>query len=173
MKKLIPAFLLILCLICGIAAAETDTEVIEINWSDYEGLLTESLPGKIVEMDNYNFKYYLPDVLTKADVEGFEFTYTSPDGYVYAAQATELPAEYTNDELNGYVKSLLANSKFDRVSKILVNGLDAVISTTTDEKPVACCSFELQGGELMTFYFSPAGTAEDFALATAFFAGIQ
>ena len=173
MKRLFPALLLILCLICGIAAAETDTEVIEINWSDYEGILTQNLPGKIVEMDNYTFKYYLPDALTKTDAEGYEFYYKSSDGYEYAAQVTELAAEYTNDELNGYAKSLSANSAFDRVTKILVNGLNAVIFTTTGENPVACCSFEVEGGQLMTFYFSPAGTAEDFALATAFFAGIQ
>ena len=67
MKKILPAFLLILCLICGIAAAETASDVTVLNWSDAEETLKANLPGKIVEMDNYTFKYYEIDSFTKQD----------------------------------------------------------------------------------------------------------
>ncbi|MBO5536307.1 MAG: hypothetical protein J6B53_13050 [Clostridia bacterium] len=168
MKKLIPAFLLILCLICGIAAAETDTEVFEINWSDYEGLLRENHPGKIVEMDNYNFKYYLPDAFTKADSEGFEFFCTSY-GCIYAAKASE----FIEGTLDDYAQMLSTDSNLERVTKVLLNGMDAVVCKPTSEHQIAYCYIKSQGGELMTFLYAPVTSANEYAFALSLFAGIQ
>ena len=169
MKRLLPAFLLILCLICGIAAAETDAEVPELNWSEVEETFAKNLPGKIVEMDNYTFKFYLPDALAKEDREGYEFYYKSSDGYAYAAK----PAEFAEDALDDYVKSLSTDSDFEGVTKVLLNGYDAVVYKTTGENQVACCSIEVEGGQLMTFYYGPITSADDYTSAIALFTGIQ
>lgn len=169
MKKILPAFLLILCLICGIAAAETATEVPELKWADVEETFAKNLPGKIVEMDNYTFKYYLPDALAKEDREGYEFYYKSSDGYAFAAKA----AEFAEDALDDYAKSLSTDSDFEGVTKVVLNGLDAVIYKTTGENQVACCSIEVEGGQLMTFYYGPTATADDYTFAVALFSGIQ
>ena len=169
MKKIIPALLLVLCLICGIAVAETGTKANELNWSDYEETMKTNLHGHIEEMENYTFKYYLPDAFTKTDKEGYEFYYTSSDGYVYAAKVVK----FEEDALDAYYQSLLKDASFSNVVKATVNGYNAVIYKLVDEVSTACCSIEVEGGSLMTFYFAPANTDDDFIFATAFFAGIQ
>ena len=169
MKKIIPALLLVLCLICGIAAAETGAEETALNWADYEETMKTNLPGKVEEMENYTFKYYLPDAFAKEEKEGYEFYYASSDGYAYAAKVTE----FEEDALDAYYQSLLKDASFSNVVKATVNGYNAVIYKLVDEVSTACCSIEVEGGSLMTFYFAPANTDDDFIFATAFFAGIQ
>ncbi len=169
MKKIIPALLLVLCLICGIAAAETGAEETALNWADYEETMKTNLPGKVEEMENYTFKYYLPDAFAKEEKEGYEFYYASSDGYAYAAKVTE----FEEDALDAYYQSLLEDASFANVVKATVNGYNAVIYKVLGDTPAACCSIEVEGGALMTFYFAPTATDEDFIFATALFAGIQ
>lgn len=169
MKRLLPALLLILCLICGIAAAETAEEVPELNWSEMEETFAKNLPGKIVEMDNYTFKFYLPDALVREDREGYEFYYKSSDGYVYAAKVTE----FTEGALDDYAKSLSTDSAFEGVTKVLLNGMDAVVCKSTGENQIAYCFIEVEGGELMTFVYGPITSADDYTFAIALFEGIQ
>lgn len=171
MKKILPAFLLILCLICGIAAAETASDVTVLNWSDAEETLKANLPGKIVEMDNYTFKYYEIDSFTKQDNPDFEFFYQNQEGYTYAAQVVE----FEEDALGAFYNEIVNNPKFDTVNKASLNGYDAIIyrSVQDQNNPVACCSIEVEGGKLMTFYFGPARDENEFAVAVAVFTGIQ
>ncbi|MBQ9010830.1 MAG: hypothetical protein IJ088_16100 [Clostridia bacterium] len=167
MKKMILALLVVLCLVCGIATAET-AEVTELTWSQVEETLMSKLPGKIVEMDNYTFKYYLPDAFAKEDREGYEFYYTGDD-YAYGAQAVEFP----EDGLSAYYDSLKTDASFDYVMQANVNGYGAVIYRIPGDSPVACCSIEVEGGKLMTFYFGPVKDEDEFYGAVALFAGIQ
>ncbi len=127
MKKLLTV-MLALCLLCGVAMAETVTE---LNWNDTFGPAIEAgeVAGNFVTIEQVGLKIWLPEGLEAVELDEESIAAGYIAYFTEESDGATVAVQYVNMDgmsLEDYAETIKGIEGVAEVEMIIVNGLPAV-----------------------------------------------
>ena len=165
MKKLF-ALVLALCLLCGVAAAETA----ELNWTDVAPILEAGgVTGDFYTFDAIAVKIFVP-----SDLQPQELPNENYIGYFAAEDGSALAVQYVNvngASLEDYA-AVLPEAGAAEIEMGTLNGMPCVTYELPETK-VICVAFATEAGYILEAVCGPYASDEEKTAAGMILASIQ